>query len=175
MSKSRLTKALFALGIMLLALNVPGLFTSLRNPDIYNEAGTLFLRDITLTEKRLHELLDASPVEGEGRRIAVLGDMLELGSHAEKLHAGLAEIITATSTDLLLLAGPEMKALADRIGAERRTEYRLDAEALKPLLLETVQPGDTVMIKSSKGIGFSKLVDALIKQFPAGAAERASA
>ena len=63
MSKSRLTKALFALGIMLLALNVPGLFTSLRNPDIYNEAGTLFLRDITLTEKRLHELLDASPAD----------------------------------------------------------------------------------------------------------------
>jgi UDP-N-acetylmuramoyl-tripeptide--D-alanyl-D-alanine ligase len=121
------------------------------------------------------ELLDASPVEGQGRRIAVLGDMLELGDHAPKLHAGLADVIAATSTDLILLAGPEMKALADRIGKERPTEYRPDAEALKPLLLETVQPGDTVMIKSSKGIGFSRLVDALIKQFPAEAAERASA
>ena len=120
------------------------------------------------------ELLDASPVEGKGRRIAVLGDMLELGDHAPKLHAGLADIITATSTDLVLLAGPKMKALADRLGTERRTEYRPDAEALKPLLLEIVQPGDTVMIKSSKGIGFSKLVDALIKQFPAEAAEPAS-
>ena len=39
------------------------------------------------------DLLDATPVTGEGRRIAVLGDMLELGSHATRLHAALAETV----------------------------------------------------------------------------------
>jgi len=48
-------------------------------------------------------------------------------------------------------------------------EYRAGAEDLKPVLIDAVRPGDVVMIKSSKGIGFSKLVDALIRQFPADA------
>ncbi len=47
------------------------------------------------------ELLDATPVTGEGRRIAVLGDMLELGSHAPRLHAALAENVAGTKTDIV--------------------------------------------------------------------------
>jgi UDP-N-acetylmuramoyl-tripeptide--D-alanyl-D-alanine ligase len=114
-------------------------------------------------------LLDATPVTGEGRRIAVLGDMLELGSHSAKLHSGLSDLIAGTRTDLILLAGPEMKSLAEALPPGAAFEYRSVAEELKPVLIETVRPGDVVMIKSSKGIGFSKLVDALIRQFPAEA------
>ncbi|TIR44185.1 MAG: UDP-N-acetylmuramoylalanyl-D-glutamyl-2, 6-diaminopimelate--D-alanyl-D-alanine ligase, partial [Mesorhizobium sp.] len=50
------------------------------------------------------------------------------------------------------------------------TEYRAGAEDLKLVLLSALKPGDVVMIKSSKGIGFSKLVDALLSKFPAVAA-----
>ncbi len=114
-------------------------------------------------------LLDATPVSGEGRRIAVLGDMLELGSHSAKLHSALAGLIARTRTDLILLAGPEMKSLAEALPESAKVEYRAGAEDLKPVLIDTVRPGDVVMIKSSKGIGFSKLVDALIRQFPADA------
>ncbi|HEY6631482.1 MAG TPA: UDP-N-acetylmuramoylalanyl-D-glutamyl-2,6-diaminopimelate--D-alanyl-D-alanine ligase [Rhizobiaceae bacterium] len=114
-------------------------------------------------------LLDATPVTGEGRRIAVLGDMLELGGHSAKLHAALAGLIASTRTDLILLAGPEMKSLAEALPEGAKVEYRAGAEDLKPVLIGTVRPGDVVMIKSSKGIGFSKLVDALIRQFPADA------
>ncbi len=114
-------------------------------------------------------LLDATPVSGEGRRIAVLGDMLELGSHSAKLHAALADLIAGTRTDLILLAGPEMKALAEALPGSAKVEYRANVEELKPVLIDTMRPGDVVMIKSSKGIGFSKLVDALISQFPADA------
>lgn len=115
------------------------------------------------------ELLDATPVSGNGRRIAVLGDMLELGDHSAKLHSGLADLISSTRTDLVLMAGPEMKALADTLPEGIRAEYRSGVEDLKPLLLETLRPGDAVMIKSSKGIGFSRLVEAMIKTFPAHA------
>ncbi|MBA3447157.1 MAG: UDP-N-acetylmuramoylalanyl-D-glutamyl-2,6-diaminopimelate--D-alanyl-D-alanine ligase [Pseudaminobacter sp.] len=115
------------------------------------------------------ELLDATPVSGDGRRIAVLGDMLELGGHAAKLHGALAGLISAAKIDLVLMAGPEMKHLAAALPGGVKTEYRADAEELKPVLTGAVGPGDVVMIKSSKGIGFSRLVDALIKQFPAEA------
>lgn len=117
------------------------------------------------------DLLDATPVTGSGRRIAVLGDMLELGSHSAALHSGLADLIAGTRTDLVLLAGPEMKFLAEALPEGVGFEYRGGAEELKPVLIETVRPGDAVMIKSSKGMGFSKLVDALIRQFPAAAGD----
>jgi UDP-N-acetylmuramoyl-tripeptide--D-alanyl-D-alanine ligase len=125
--------------------------------------------------KAAMELLQATQVSGEGRRIAVLGDMLELGTHSQKLHAGLAEIVEATGIGTVLLAGPEMKALAERLPEGVAREYRPDAAALKPVLLNTVRPGDVVMVKSSKGIGFSKLVEALLSTFPAEAAQAAQA
>jgi UDP-N-acetylmuramoyl-tripeptide--D-alanyl-D-alanine ligase len=119
--------------------------------------------------KAAMELLNATPVAGNGRRIAVLGDMLELGAHSAKLHAALAELIVGTGTGTVLLAGPEMKALADVLPGDIATAYRAGVEELQPVLFETIGPGDAVMIKSSKGIGFSRLVDALLKKFPAAA------
>ncbi|MGE0503018.1 MAG: UDP-N-acetylmuramoylalanyl-D-glutamyl-2,6-diaminopimelate--D-alanyl-D-alanine ligase [Rhizobiaceae bacterium] len=121
------------------------------------------------------ELLQATSIGTPGRRVAVLGDMLELGTHAEKLHIALAEAIEATQPDLVLLAGPEMKALFARLKGRRPVEYEADVEALKPVLLKSIRPGDAVVIKSSKGVGFSKLVDALVKEFPARTGERATA
>ncbi len=115
-------------------------------------------------------LLNATPVTDEGRRIAVLGDMLELGDHSAKLHADLAELIVGTGTHTVFLGGPEMGALADILPDEIKTEYRAGAEELKPLLLSALKAGDVVMIKSSKGIGFSKLVEALLGKYPAEAA-----
>jgi UDP-N-acetylmuramoyl-tripeptide--D-alanyl-D-alanine ligase len=116
------------------------------------------------------ELLEAAPVGSGGRRIAVLGDMLELGDHSSELHERLAELIAGKHIDLVLLAGPEMKALAERLSGGSAVEYRANVEELRPVLMDTVRAGDTVMIKSSKGIGFSKLVDVLTNKFPAQAA-----
>ena len=106
------------------------------------------------------------PPEG-GRRIAVLGDMLELGETSPGLHADLADAVAGT--DLVFLAGPDMKALADALLGRVETEYRDDADALRAALTKRLRPGDVVMIKASKGIGFSKLVDELVKAYPASA------
>ncbi|WP_054308244.1 UDP-N-acetylmuramoylalanyl-D-glutamyl-2,6-diaminopimelate--D-alanyl-D-alanine ligase [Mesorhizobium sp. 1M-11] len=116
-------------------------------------------------------LLRDTPVAEGGRRVAVLGDMLELGAQSQKLHAGLAELVTESGADMVLLAGPEMQALADALPDGTNVTYQPTTEALKPLLLGALRPGDVVMVKSSKGIGFAKLVDTLIKTFPAHAAE----
>jgi UDP-N-acetylmuramoyl-tripeptide--D-alanyl-D-alanine ligase len=115
------------------------------------------------------DLLAATPVNGKGRRVAVLGDMLELGSHSAKLHAALAEPIAGAGIDLVLMGGPDMKALAEALPDTIPSEYRASADELRPLVFEKIRPGDVVMVKSSKGIGFARLVDALIKQFPAEA------
>ncbi|MGO4839934.1 UDP-N-acetylmuramoylalanyl-D-glutamyl-2, 6-diaminopimelate--D-alanyl-D-alanine ligase, partial [Rhizobiaceae sp. 2RAB30] len=64
-----------------------------------------------------------------------------------------------------------MRALAETLPEKYRAEYRAGADELKPVLIEALRPGDTVMVKSSKGIGFSKLVDALITKFPAASGQ----
>ena len=114
-------------------------------------------------------VLGAMPVAENGRRIAVLGDMLELGEQSPALHAGLAGPLAEAGADRVLLAGPEMAALAEALPADMPCKHRDNAEALKPLLLEAVQPGDVVMIKSSNGAGFTKLTEALLAEFPAAA------
>lgn len=118
-------------------------------------------------------MLKATPVEESGRRIAVLGDMLELGKHAEKLHVDLAAPLLDAKADKVFLAGPEMKALAEALPKELSVEYRAGVEDLKPLLISAIRPGDAVMVKSSKGIGFSRLVEAVVKKFPAVASKPA--
>jgi len=114
-------------------------------------------------------VLGTTPVAEGGRRIAVLGDMLELGEHSQKLHAALAGPLAAAKVDRVLLGGPEMAALAEALPADMPCKHRDSAEALKPVLLETVQPGDVVMVKSSNGSGFTRLTEALLAEFPVAA------
>ncbi len=121
------------------------------------------------------ELLGATPINGSGRRIAVLGDMLELGEQTAKFHAALAEVVVRTGTDMVFLAGPEMSALADALPVGFPVEHRATTEELIGPLTKAVRPGDAIMIKSSLRMGFSRLVDALINYFPvhAGKTKRA--
>jgi UDP-N-acetylmuramoyl-tripeptide--D-alanyl-D-alanine ligase len=112
--------------------------------------------------------LAATPVGEGGRRIAVLGDMLELGAHSERLHSALAEIASPFGIDRFLVAGPEMKAFAGKLGDA-------PVDALLPLVMEAVKPGDVMMVKSSNGIGFSRIVRALIDRFQPAPGARQSA
>ena len=111
-------------------------------------------------------LLRDTPAAEPGRRIAVLGDMLELGAFSEELHGDLAIPLAEAGTDLVLLAGPEIRILGDRLADDLEHQHWETADELLPLLLETVRPGDVVMIKSSNGIGFSRLVAALLDKYP---------
>ncbi|SEB40231.1 UDP-N-acetylmuramoyl-tripeptide--D-alanyl-D-alanine ligase [Nitratireductor aquibiodomus] len=115
------------------------------------------------------DLLKRADLGDGGRRIAILGDMAELGSHAEKLHAGLADLVTGAGTDCVYLAGREMKALAAALPQGLPVEYREATDDLRDLVVKAVKPGDAVMIKSSKSIGFNRLVDAFINTYPGAA------
>jgi UDP-N-acetylmuramoyl-tripeptide--D-alanyl-D-alanine ligase len=101
-----------------------------------------------------------------GRRIAVLGDMLELGETGPALHAGLLEAMDAAKVDVLYAAGPLMANLWDRVPAERRGAYAATSEALRDALLAGLRPGDVVMIKGSLGSRMGPLVEAIRAAYP---------
>jgi UDP-N-acetylmuramoyl-tripeptide--D-alanyl-D-alanine ligase len=110
--------------------------------------------------------------ETDGRRIAVLGDMLEMGEFSAELHRELAEPLEKSGINDIWLAGPDMAYLRDVIGDDRDVVYRAGADDLSAYVLENVRPGDVLMVKSSKGTGFGRIVAALTAKFaPAASPE----
>ena len=110
-------------------------------------------------------LLAATVPEGNGRQVAILGDMLEMGEDSANLHAALADPLLSCGIEHVWLAGPDMAALRDALPDTLSVEYRPDAEALSAFVRETVRPGDVLMVKSSKGTGFSRIVKMLLDTF----------
>ena len=96
-----------------------------------------------------------------GRRIAVLGDMLELGEEAPRLHADLASAVDDANADIVYACGPGMAHLWDALTETRRGVYAEASDGLEPALLDEVGAGDVVMIKGSLGSRMGPLVEAL--------------
>jgi UDP-N-acetylmuramoyl-tripeptide--D-alanyl-D-alanine ligase len=96
-----------------------------------------------------------------GRRVAVLGDMRELGVDADRLHAELATALAAASVDLLFCCGPHMRALAAATQSNLAVEHAPESNALVPMVLHAVKPGDVVLVKGSLGSRMAPIVDAL--------------
>lgn len=97
-----------------------------------------------------------------GRKVAVLGDMGELGEKSDELHAGVGREAAAAGIDALYCAGPHMKYAADT-AAEGVPEVRHfdTAEELLAALPELIQSGDTVLVKASHFMGFDRAVACL--------------
>ncbi|WP_377808989.1 UDP-N-acetylmuramoylalanyl-D-glutamyl-2,6-diaminopimelate--D-alanyl-D-alanine ligase [Azospirillum sp. A29] len=96
-----------------------------------------------------------------GRRIAVLGDMRELGERADALHIGLAEPLRAAHVDTVYACGPHMKTLFDRLPAAMRGAWTETSVELAPIVTGTVKGGDVIMVKGSLGSRTGLIVDAL--------------
>jgi UDP-N-acetylmuramoyl-tripeptide--D-alanyl-D-alanine ligase len=111
-------------------------------------------------------LLGQAPVGKHGRRIAVLGDMLELGSSGAELHRGLAQSIETAGIDLVFCSGSLMQTLWEALPSRVRGGYAGAAAGLEPAVLEAIRAGDAVMVKGSLGAKMGPIVKALEKQFP---------
>jgi len=111
-------------------------------------------------------VLGQAPVGPRGRRIAVLGDMLELGPKGRALHRGLAEPVLANAVDLVFCCGPLMQALWQALPASRRGGYAEDSAALEPQVLPAIRAGDVVMVKGSLGSRMASIVKALQRVYP---------
>ena len=111
-------------------------------------------------------VLGTLALDGTGRRIAVLGDMLELGSNENALHAELAQVIGDEKIDLVFAAGPRMRHLYDALPVPMQGGWSASAELLQPIVVEAVRAGDVVMAKGSNGSRMGPLVKALVRNFP---------
>jgi UDP-N-acetylmuramoyl-tripeptide--D-alanyl-D-alanine ligase len=94
------------------------------------------------------------------RRIAVLGDMLELGDYAVAEHTGLAEA-TADAADLVFACGPLMRHLYDAIPAHKRGTHTPDSATLAPIVAAALAAGDAVLVKGSLGSRMKMVIGAL--------------
>lgn len=108
-------------------------------------------------------VLADAPLGSGGRRIAALGDMLELGSHSQKLHEELSEPILLNGVDLVFAAGPMMKALFDELPAGKKGLWAPTSAGIESALTGEIRAGDAVMVKGSNGSRMGSIVAAIRK------------
>ncbi|MEO6946297.1 MAG: UDP-N-acetylmuramoylalanyl-D-glutamyl-2,6-diaminopimelate--D-alanyl-D-alanine ligase [Nitrobacter sp.] len=115
-------------------------------------------------------VLGQSKVGAKGRRIAVLGDMLELGPTSAELHRGLIEAVNANGIDMIFCCGPLMRNLWDALSSGKRGGYAEGSAALESQVVAAVRASDVIMVKGSLGSRMKVIVTALEKRFPGNAA-----
>jgi UDP-N-acetylmuramoyl-tripeptide--D-alanyl-D-alanine ligase len=111
-------------------------------------------------------VLGQAAVGPQGRRIAVLGDMLELGPTSPALHRGLNEAIKANHIDMVYCCGPLMRNLWDALSTGKRGGYADSSADLETQAVAAIRAGDAIMIKGSLGSKMKRIVSALEKRFP---------
>jgi UDP-N-acetylmuramoyl-tripeptide--D-alanyl-D-alanine ligase len=113
-------------------------------------------------------LVGALPAPESARRIAILGDMLELGEHSADLHANLVTDVLANQIDLVFAAGPLMKNLFDVLPNDVQAAWCEKVIDLEPLVSNAIRGGDIVVIKGSNGSRMRTIVNALAERFSSG-------
>ncbi len=110
-------------------------------------------------------VLGATPRDSYARRVAVLGDMLELGQDAPRYHSGLAGAVSSEDIDLVFCAGPLMSHLYAALPPAKRGGAAASSAELLPLLLEALRGGDAVTIKGSLGSRMGLIAEAIRAHF----------
>lgn len=105
----------------------------------------------------------------KARKVAVLGDILEMGSYAKQAHFDLGKDVYESGADVLLTAGENAKniaagAMEAGMAAESVISYN-DTESLLDGVLNYIENGDTVLVKASRGMSFEKVTDKIIKAY----------
>jgi len=142
--------------------------------DLSNGAGqTLELIDEsynanpTSMQAALAVLAAATPLDNmgrivTGRRIAFLGDMLELGANSATMHAALADLDTMEQIDLIHTCGVEMKNLHTALPVGKRGQWFKDGAAMAAAVHSLLDAGDVIMVKGSLGARVGQVVNAIL-------------
>ena len=99
--------------------------------------------------------------EAANRRLAFLGDMLELGPTEGELHAGLAALPAVNGIDLIHCCGPRMRALHDALPVDKRGIYCANSTDLAQQVGKVVDAGDVCMVKGSLGARMARVVESI--------------
>ena len=116
----------------------------------------------------LEVLAAATPTDGvgrvdKGRRVAILGDMLELGQNEMAEHEALAQLPFLDKIDVVHCVGPRMNRLWAKLPAQKRGDWTEKAGKMANIAHKLIDAGDVVLVKGSKGSKVSKVVDAIRK------------
>jgi UDP-N-acetylmuramoyl-tripeptide--D-alanyl-D-alanine ligase len=106
-------------------------------------------------------LLGSARIVNGGRRIAVLGDMLEMGPQGLALHAALAQDIEAASVDCVFACGEQMASLWEALPEFRRGGYGRTSQDVAPRLIAALHDGDVVLVKGSLGSRMAHIIESL--------------
>lgn len=108
------------------------------------------------------QTLQQTTPQHKARRIAVLGDMGELGEQSDELHGALASVLKEKDIDRVYMVGPHMKHLSDRLDKFRNAGHFKDRETLETALVNDLRHGDVIMVKGSNASGMNKVVDKIL-------------
>jgi UDP-N-acetylmuramoyl-tripeptide--D-alanyl-D-alanine ligase len=144
-------------------------FSALRGDRVRTLGGVLVIDDCyNANPMSMAAALRDLAATAHGRRVAVLGDMLELGRNAPRFHAEIGEQAQAQGVDVLVTVGPLAAEMAAAFAGE--THSVDDAAAAAALLPALAREGDTVLVKGSRGVGLEVVAQALLAQPAAGGA-----
>ena len=102
-----------------------------------------------------------------GRKVAILGDMFELGDDTQKLHGSVGDYAASSGVDSLIFIGSLAKFMYEKARLHEGVEIRyypnkeLLIAALSDETKQILKPGDTILVKASHGMGFSEVVEYL--------------
>lgn len=99
------------------------------------------------------------------RRIAVLGDMLELGDYSEEAHRAVGTYAADSAVDILFCCGNASAWISEAAKETVRTEHFTDKSALAEALLDTVRAGDAVLFKASRGMALEEVIQKLYEEW----------
>jgi UDP-N-acetylmuramoyl-tripeptide--D-alanyl-D-alanine ligase len=109
--------------------------------------------------EKIAQMRDAS--SDPQRTVVVLGDMLELGEHAEDLHVGLVPTLVNNQMDLVFAAGTFMEKMYHALPESMRGAYKTTSRELAPVVVEALRASDLVLVKGSRGSRMDVVVDAI--------------
>ena len=103
---------------------------------------------------------------GKGKNIAVLGDMLELGEISEEAHYNVGVLASQSKVDCLFTYGEQAKYIAKAAKENNLEVYSFtDKDELTKKLLETIEDGDCLLFKASRGMKLEEIIHALYEEF----------
>ena len=108
------------------------------------------------------KVLETIDITGEGRKIAVLGDMLELGELSEDAHYSAGKMFAALGLSLLCLVGSNSayyeKGAVDKGMESGKIKCFPDADTAARFIKEIKRPGDVILVKGSRAVGMEKIL-----------------
>jgi len=147
-----------ALGVTVAGGPLEVRFSGLRGERLALPGGVLVINDCyNANPMSMRAALEELAAAARGRRVAVLGDMLELGAaDEERFHRELGEQASAAGVELLVTVGPRSAWTGEAFGGGEH-RHAADAEAAAALLRDALAPGDTVLIKGSRGVALERV------------------